>query len=369
MSAIVQQVMGVFLESAPYLLLGFAIAGLAKVFLGETDWLGRHLARKGPRSVALAAVLGAPLPLCSCSVLPAALALRRQGASKGATSSFLVSVPETDVVSVALTWGLLGPVMAVLRPVAALVTAFVTGVTIDAVDRHDGPGGGAPAPGNGDDDCCGGAADEGASRPSGALSGRPSSRSWWQRALHFGFVEFFDDLNGPLLLGLLAAGLVAAFAPAIDAWSFTEAPWVGYAAALLVGIPTYVCATASTPVAVGLLLAGMSPGAALVFLLVGPATNVASITVLAREFGRRTLTVYVTCVASVAVLFGLGLDLGLGSDAVRLGVTARSEHGERALEIAALVIFAALSIASAWRTRLVPRTVRRTLRRVGLARS
>jgi hypothetical protein len=293
-------------------------------------------------------------------VLPAALALRRQGASKGATSSFLVSVPETDVVSVALTWGLLGPVMAVLRPLAALVTAFVTGVTIDAMDRQDAPRTEVTAPTNRGDDCCGPAASEGVSRH--------ASQRWLQRALHFGFVEFFDDLNGPLLLGLLAAGLVAAFAPAIEAWSFTDAPWVGYAAALLVGIPTYVCATASTPVAVGLLLAGMSPGAALVFLLAGPATNLASITLLAREFGHRTLTVYVVCVAGVAVVFGLGLDLGLGADAVRLGVTVQAAPENRTLEVAALVVFAALSIASARRTRLVQRTLLRTLRSLGLAR-
>lgn len=357
MNPVASAVLAVFLESAPYLLLGFVFAGLTRVSLGETDWLGRRLGRRGPRSVALAAVLGAPLPLCSCSVLPAALALRRQGASKGATSSFLVSVPETDVVSVALTWGLLGPLMAVLRPIAALVTAFTTGVAIDALDRDDVASVAPPTPAPCPAECCGEESVANATRP------------WWRRALHFGFVEFFDDLNGPLLLGMVAAGLVAAFAPALETWSFAGATWAGYVAALLVGIPTYVCATASTPVAVGLLLAGMSPGAALVFLLVGPATNLASITVLAREFGRRVLSIYVLCVAGVALLFGLVLDAGVGARAVRIGVAQAAERGTGPIEIGALVLFGGLAVASAVRTRLVPRTVRRTLRSVGLARS
>ncbi|RKZ10041.1 permease, partial [bacterium] len=123
---ILEQWWHLFLESAPWLLIGFGLAGLSKVVINSEQWLGRALARKGLAGAGMAAVIGAPLPLCSCSVLPAAISLRRQGASRGATASFLVSVPETDVVSVMLTWALLGPAMAIARPVAAVFTALLT---------------------------------------------------------------------------------------------------------------------------------------------------------------------------------------------------------------------------------------------------
>ena len=124
----------IFAESAPYLLMGFGLAGLLHVFLDRNKGFTRLITKPGARSVFLAALFGLPMPLCSCGVLPAALALRRQGASKGATSSFLISVPETDIVSIILTWVLLGPFYAIFRPIAALVTAIVTGLAIDGVE-------------------------------------------------------------------------------------------------------------------------------------------------------------------------------------------------------------------------------------------
>lgn len=345
-----RQTAAIFVESAPYLLVGFALAGLSSVFLERDSWLARSLGRKGPRSVALASVIGAPLPLCSCSVLPAAIGLKRRGASKGATSSFLISVPETDVVSVLLTYGLLGPVMAIARPVAALVTAFATGVAVDALDRT------AAAPEtSGPQDADDHAHDHG-----------PASNSWWRRAFHFGFVEFFDDIAGPLVAGLLLAGLVAVLVPAFDAVGFGDEVWIGYAIALVFGIPSYVCATATTPVAVGLILAGMSPGAALTLLLVGPATNAASFVVLGREFGRRLLVVYLIGIATVAVAFGVLLDVVWGADAVRLGAAAaEGATGASWFAQFSAWILLAWIVLSMRRTRLVASTWARVAGRFG----
>ena len=360
-----RQTVAIFVESAPYLILGFGLAGLSKVFLDRESWLARSLGRKGLRSVSLASVIGAPLPLCSCSVLPAALGLRRQGASKGATSSFLISVPETDIVSVLLTYGLLGPVMAVLRPVAALVTALVTGVAVDALDRE-------PARASGPD--AAEAVDRVDEQRRDTLAEHDHATAtdtgpWWKRAARFGFVEFFDDIAGPLILGILLAGLVAALVPAFDTLGFGNTIVLGYVVALLVGIPSYVCATATTPVAVGLIMAGMSPGAALTLLLAGPATNIASFVVLGREFGRRLLLVYLLGIASIAVTFGLLLDLVWGADAVRFGAVAEAGSAPSVLGIVSAWILLAMVVASARRTRLLPNTWARVAGRIGLPTS
>lgn len=334
---------GLFLESAPWLLVGFGLAGLARVLIDSDRWLGRGLARPGLAGAGLAALLGAPLPLCSCSVLPAAIGLRRQGASRSATASFLVSVPETDVVSVLLTWALLGPAMAIARPVAAILTAMSTGWAVGALAPE-------PAPAEEEaeaceDDCCGDV---------------PARRGWLRRALEFGYVEFLDDIAGPLLLGILLAGLVGALAGWLELERFLGAPVTGYLIALVVGIPTYVCATASTPVAAGLIAAGMTPGAALVFLLAGPATNVASFVVLGREFGRWGLGVYLVVIAAGSVAFGLAFDLAFGQDFPVVPTTGAMGETTFGLQFASAIVLGLLLLASGLRQH---RAVGRFLRR------
>lgn len=337
MQAILHECIGIFLASAPWLLLGFGLAGLSKVFIDSDRWLGRGLARKGLAGAGLAALVGAPLPLCSCSVLPAAIGLRRQGASRGATASFLVSVPETDVVSVTITWALLGPLMAIARPVAAIFTALGTGWAVELFAPDPRP---VPVAAPAGDCCCG---------PGDAPRQRPA----WRRALAYGYVEFLDDIAGPLVLGILLAGLVGAAAQAMDLERYVGSPITGYLVALAVGIPTYVCATASTPVAVGLLAAGMTPGAVLVFLLAGPATNVASFVVLGRELGRRGLIVYLLGIAVGSVAFGLVFDLGFGQDFGARSAFAMADHPRSVLELGAAAVLALLLLASGVRQRWI----------------
>jgi uncharacterized membrane protein YraQ (UPF0718 family) len=334
-------------ESAPYLLLGFALAGVLHVALARFPGITRRLTRPGRRSVAWGALIGVPMPLCSCSVLPAAMALRRDGASKGATASFLVSVPETDVVSILVTLALIGPVMAIYRPIAAIMSALTTGFTIDALpDRMKSA---SPAHSAAADPChC---------APAASAPGPSAARApWWKRALDYGFVEIFDDIILQLLLGIALAALIGTWLPTINAGALGNNMLLQYAVMLGLGIPLYVCATASTPIAAGFIAGGISPGAAMVFLLAGPATNVASLVVLRAEFGLRFLVTYLAAVAASSVALGVLFDVLIGT--LTLPPVAASVHAHgglsvfRLVAIAVVVILAGVSVV---RTRALQR--------------
>ncbi len=333
MNSVLLDTLRIIGDSSPYLLLGFLLSGVMQVALGRVEWVSRLLSGSGPRPILWAALLGAPLPLCSCSVVPAALTLRRQGASRGATASFLVSVPETDVVSIVLTWGLLGPLMAVFRPFAAVVSAIATGLAVDLAQRWfpDADAAVQPAP-----EC----------------GRKPTSRGMVRDVFHFGFVELFDDLIGSLLLGLVMGGLVTALMPSLGLSRTTGGSlWTMLAMAAL-GVPSYVCASATTPIAVGLILGGVSPGAALVFLLSGPATNAGTILVLWRHLGRTSTLTYVTCIVASAILMGLWLDAIAGEGSTSLpAVAPQLSESLGPVQLTGLLAFLVLTVASFVRTR------------------
>lgn len=295
---ILENLADIFLEAAPWLLLGFIFAGLIKVWLPE-GLINRWLGGEGIWPISKAALIGAPLPLCSCGVLPAAMSLRRSGASRSSTVSFLIATPETGVDSIALSYALLGPVMAIIRPIAAVISAIFTGfLTLFASQQNGGKTlsssdsayeqnlKNASKP-----ECCANEAQQTNGFVSRTLSG-----------LRYGLVDMVDDLVLWLAFGLLLAAAMKTFVPAM-----ILAEWGSGLAAmllmLLVGIPTYICATASTPIAAALLLAGISPGTVLVFLLAGPATNIATMGVVNKEMGRSVLISYLIgiCVSSIAI--------------------------------------------------------------------
>lgn len=331
---LIHEILVMLNEASVYLLLGFALAGLLHIVLERFPAVTRMMTGRGKRPVLMATLLGLPMPLCSCGVLPAALALRKEGASKGATSSFLISVPETDIVSIILTYALLGPLLAIYRPVAALITALGTGFAVDALDTERVP---APAP-PAASGCC-------------ESESKTKQQVWPLRALRFGFIEMFDDIIGRLLLGMVIAGGLMALLPGDGLSIIGGGSALTYLVMLLIGVPVYVCATASTPVAVGLIAAGVSPGAALVFLLAGPATNLAGILVIARSFGRRALAVYLASIAVLTVLFGVLLDRLLGGSLANLSTPAAHEHGVSWIRIAATAGLLVLAAASFYRTR------------------
>jgi uncharacterized membrane protein YraQ (UPF0718 family) len=315
---IAASIWAVYLDTAFWLLLGLIAAGLVKTYI-PADAMQRWLGGRGFSAVGRAALFGAPLPLCSCGVLPAALGLRRAGASKEATVSFLISTPETSIDSVAVTYALMGPLMAVYRPIAALVSALLTGLTVALVNKDDEAsisvgaesmsGCDKQASAAANTGCCASSAPTSAGNccETADAANTSSHQSRLSQALRFAGGELLDDISHWLVLGIVVAGVMMSLIP--PGWL---AQWGGGLSAmlvmLLVGIPMYICATASTPIAAGLLLAGVSPGAVLVFLLVGPATNIAGLIVVRQELGGRVTLIYLSGIALLSVLMGLLLE-------------------------------------------------------------
>lgn len=348
----------IFAESAPYLLLGFGLAGLLHVFLSRNKRVTGLITTPGSRSVFLAAVFGMPMPLCSCGVLPAALTLRKEGASKGATASFLISVPETDIVSIILTWVLLGPFYAIFRPIAALVTAIVTGLAIDGVEGARSRVETVRAT---DSDA---EFHSDGERPASS----PQARGWFGEAVRYGFKDMFDDIMPQLTLGLFVAGGLVALLPGLGLDRIVGGSPLIYLIMLLIGIPAYVCAAASTPVAVGLIAGGISPGAALVFLLAGPATNIASLIVLARQLGRVALGIYLACIAVISLFMGILFDRLVGSNFTPRAIMEPMVHGASWWKIASVVVLVVLVVWSFYRTHVLQKTFAKITRRLGLSR-
>ncbi|PIE42834.1 MAG: hypothetical protein CSA50_08235 [Gammaproteobacteria bacterium] len=277
-----------FLQSAPWLLLGLFIAGLIKQLIPES-WVKKQLGQ-GNRIVR-AAFIGAPLPLCSCGVIPTAMAVRRAGASKASTASFLVATPETGVDSLSITYSLMGPVMTIARPISAIISAIVTGNLVKTFIEET-----PPTSPEIPKSCC-----------SGTPPPDPTLAEKFINGIRYGFGRLLGDFVNWLLVGLIVAALIQTFVPGDWLTRYGSGP-LGMALMVIIAIPMYVCATASTPIAAGLMLGGVSPGAALVFMLAGPATNIATMAVVRQELGNRSLVAYLAGVIGSALLMGLALD-------------------------------------------------------------
>jgi len=295
-------------EMSPWLLFGFLFAGVLSVIFSEA-LVRRHLGRAGTGSVVKAALLGVPLPLCSCGVIPVGASLKKRGASNGAIVSFLISTPQTGVDSILVTFSLLGTLLAVVRPLAAFVTGLAGGVVSNAVDPEGPP-----------------------EQPSetNAAPEEKDPRIWPLRALHHGLVVLPRDLAVHLVAGLAVAAIITILVPQDFFAGRLGTGMAGSLAMIMVmmafGIPIYVCATASVPIAAALAATGVSPGAILVFLMTGPATNAATISTIWKTVGRRSAIVYLVTIAAGAVLFGLALDALTAAEIVP-ALAAGHSHG------------------------------------------
>ena len=271
-------------DMAPYLLLGFLFAGLLKVFLPQ-NLMNRYLGKSSFRSVLNASLLGIPLPLCSCGVLPAGISLHKNGASRGSSVSFLISTPQTGVDSILVTWSMLGLPFALLRPVAALFTGVTGGVMTNKLvhERED---------------------DKEAHKDFKPVKQKPSLRA----ILDYAFVEMMVDIAKWLVIGLLIAALISVLIPDNFFQEFRLNGILGMLVILVASIPLYICATSSVPIAAVLLMKGLSPGALLVFLMAGPATNAATMTVIGQNMGRKTLFTYLATLVVGSMAFGLVID-------------------------------------------------------------
>lgn len=355
MSELLNNIWSVYLDTAIWLLLGLVAAGLVKVYIPE-DAMQKWLGGKGVSAVGRAALFGAPLPLCSCGVLPVALGLRRAGASKEATVSFLISTPETSIDSVTVTYALMGPIMAVYRPLAAIMSAMLTGIMVSFVKDEEKLAGTEPLSScSAESSCCAAAEKQTASCCDVSTDiTSVKQKGKLRQALYFAGAELLDDISKWLAFGIIFAGVMVTLVP--EGWL---AQWGhGFGAMLvmlLVGIPMYICAVASTPVAAGLLVAGVSPGAVLVFLLVGPATNIAGLMLIRQELGNKVTVVYLLGIALVSIFMGLLLEWMLNYYDLHIQTSMQNGHGFMPYELSlASAIILLILVVPAVRNRLIP---------------
>ena len=274
---------------SPYLLLGFLLAGLMHEFIPGKVYT-KYLGERSLKSVVLAALFGVPLPLCSCGVIPTAMGIRKEGASKGATISFLIATPQTGVDSIIATYSLMGLPFAIIRPIVALVTAVFGGVLCNVFESDDGII---------------------VVRKEQSCEIKQKNDSIFvrlRRALAYAFGEMMEDIGKWLAMGLIVAGIITAAVP--DSWFtiFQGNTLYSILFVLVFSIPMYLCATGSIPIALALMLKGLTPGAALVLLMAGPASNAASILVVGKVLGKRSMLLYLVSIIAGAVLFGFGID-------------------------------------------------------------
>lgn len=291
---ILTEIWSLLCEMSPYLLLGFLLAGLMHEFIPNKVYT-KYLGDRSFRSVVLAALFGVPLPLCSCGVIPTAMGIRREGASRGATISFLIATPQTGVDSIIATYSLMGLPFAVIRPIVALLTAIFGGVLCNIFEA--------------DDEIIIVRKDKEASCKTTHCE--PTNEKWWTKlwkALSYAFGEMMEDIGKWLAMGLIVAGIITAAVP--DSWFtiFQGNTFYSILFVLLFSIPMYLCATGSIPIALALMLKGLTPGAALVLLMAGPASNAASILVVGKVLGKRSMLLYLVSIIAGAVLFGFGID-------------------------------------------------------------
>ncbi len=273
-------------EMSPYLLFGFFVAALLSVLISQ-NFIEQHLGGEGIWPLVKASVLGVPLPLCSCGVIPVSMSLHKHGASKGSTISFLLSTPQTGVDSIFVTYSLLGPVFAIFRPLVAFFTGIIGGGLINLFD---------PEKERQAKEICGEA----------CCTGKTHKRL--AHGFRFAFITLPGDIGKAMLLGLVIAAFMATIIPDNYFADKLGHPILAMIVMMFLGIPVYVCATASVPIAAVLIMKGLTPGAALVFLMTGPATNAASFTTIYKALGRKTAILYLISVALCALAAGLSLD-------------------------------------------------------------
>lgn len=305
-SSFINEIVYFFNEISIYLVFGFMVAGILHILFPDS-MVRKHLGAGSISSVLKSTLFGMPLPLCSCGVVPVATSLRRSGASKGSVVSFLISTPQVGADSFLITYSLIGWVFAVFRIIASLITAFFAGLLINVFDKEH----------------------EQAQESELNSSGMELSFNDRLKTLpHYIEYELFGSIANYLVLGLLIAGLIGAFVPDGFFETYLSNSFLSMLLMLFVGIPMYVCASASTPIAASLLIKGISPGAALVFLLTGPATNAVSFSAVTKIVGKKSTTMYILTIAFVSLALGYLLNIFSNSFGI---VDAMVHHHQEAL--------------------------------------
>ena len=341
-----------FLLLAPMLLLGLLLSGLIHVFISRQAIL-RWLHDDSLKSVTLSSAIGVPVPLCSCSVVPVVAEMRNKGASRSSCMSFLITAPETGADSILVTNAFFGPIVAIVRPVISFITAVVAGIFCIGLIRDDRDEAEASDHPHGHDcshdhhpsliadrdDCY--------VSPSQlkvllvnwlkGIAGRQSTgevptdnqefdfKKLVKRILRYGFIEIADDILFALLVGVVLGGVLFLAIPS-DLMAHEYARYLSYPVMVLISIPLYICASASTPIAAALVAKGVSPGAALIFLMTGPATNTGTIAIIVSQFGSRFASIYVAAVIAVTVVLGIAIDALIFAAGLAISVNLDASH-------------------------------------------
>ncbi|MGN0033331.1 MAG: SO_0444 family Cu/Zn efflux transporter [Candidatus Limimorpha sp.] len=331
-----RQILEIINEMSPFLLLGFLLAGIMHAFIPSRAY-GRFLSQNNFRSVLNAAIFGIPLPLCSCGVLPTAMSLRKEGASKGAVTSFLVATPQTGIDSIIATYSLMGLPFAITRPIAALVTSLFAGQMVNVFDKTDDTNDNNTQ--HIEKEC---AADD-------ASKKKPFLKRCIE-ALEYAFVEMMSDIGKWLVIGLVVAGLITVLVPDSFFEIFSNNSLLSMLLVLCISVPMYICATGSIPIAVALMLKGLTPGAGLVLLMAGPAANVASMLVIKKVLGTRTMLIYLFSIIIGAMAFGLGIDNLLPREWFTSSLVANADCCNETISIFnwACTILLAILLLNAW---------------------
>ncbi len=266
-----------FLEMSPFLMLGFLISGLLYIIISK-ETIANNLGKPGALSVIKAAIFGVPMPLCSCGVIPVAASLYKRGASKGATLSFLISTPQTGVDSILITYGMLGPIFAMARPVIALITGVIGGLFTEQIKSED--------------------------YTTSIKTNHKHPKKTLKDAIKYAFISLPQDIAWPLIKGILMAGLITLLIPDNFFQDYGITGWSAMILMAVLSIPMYICATASVPIAAGLISSGIEPGAAFVFLMAGPATNIATISVIINTLGKKIVYIYLSTIFTCSIIFG-----------------------------------------------------------------
>jgi len=283
-----------FNDMSIYLLFGFFIAGILHLVFPDS-FIYKHLGKSSIGSVLKSTMAGIPLPLCSCGVIPVAASIRKRGASKGATLSFLIATPQIGTDSFLITYSLIGWVFAVFRIAAAFITALFSGILANFF---------APDSNTREEEI------------KNYLKNASKQQRSFKSFFSYIFIELFGAIANYLLIGIIAAGIIAVFIPDTFFELYLSSHFLSMLVMLIIGIPIYICATSSTPIAASLLLKGISPGAALVFLLAGPATNTVTISTVLKTMGKRALVIYLASISIISIGLGYILNLFIASGQV-----------------------------------------------------
>lgn len=300
-------------EMAPWVLGGFLVAGVLSLWLNARV-VREHFGGRRFGAILKAVALGVPLPVCSCGVIPLGASLRKHGAGKGPTAAFLMSTPQTGVDSIAVTYGMLGGLFAVMRPLAALVSGLLCGFAVEAFDGKASPPANLAEP-----------------------EIEPETRPWWIRVLHNGFVVLPHSVGGALVVGALVSAVVMVLVPENYVAETISSPLLQMVLTLAFSIPVYVCSTAAVPFALGMLAAGLSPGAAMAFLIGGPGVSASTVLAVWRLMGLRSTVVYVAVLAACALGFGLLVDAWVPAGWMPAGAALVDVHAHCQTGLAARV--------------------------------